>query len=229
MSRHFERDLENLQHELVSLSGNVEQMVINANRALHDRDWELARSVIEGDAAIDQQEVRIEEECLKMLALHQPVAVDLRVVATTMKVNNDLERTADMAVNLAQRAQALVEHPEFAMPELIEQMAEISTGMLRDALDALVAMDAAEARRICGEDAKVDEMNRRVIAELVERMQADPSLVPAAVHCFSASRHLERIADHATNIAEDVIYLVEGEIARHKHPPDDAENHSDWK
>jgi phosphate transport system protein len=215
MSKHFERDLENLQHELLSLSGGVEQMVVKANRALHDRNWELAEQVISADNPIDLHEVRIEDECLKILALHQPVAVDLRRVATTLKVNNDLERIADLAVNIAQRAQALVDFPEFHMPALADQMAELATTMLREALDALVELDSTAARRVCARDDEMDALNRKVIDELVERMQANPKLVPAGIHCFSASRHLERIADHATNIAEDVIYLVEGEIARH--------------
>jgi phosphate transport system protein len=216
MSKHFERDLENLQSQLLSLSGNVEQMVVKANRALHDRNWNLAQQVIEGDNTIDVNEVRVEDECLKILALHQPVAVDLRRVATTFKVNSDLERIADLAVNIAQRAQALVDMPEFLIPERVDQMAELATTMLREALDALVELDSAAARRVCSADDEMDELNRQVIAELVEQMQANPKLVAAGVHCFSAARHLERIADHATNIAEDVIYLVEGEIARHK-------------
>src|SRR5437763_14245950 len=184
MSKHFERDLENLQNELLSLSGSVEQLVVKANRALHDRDWDLAQQVIDADNTIDLHEVRIEDECLKILALHQPVAVDLRRVATTLKVNNDLERIADLAVNIAQRAQALVDMPEFAIPEMVDQMADVATTMLREALDALVELDSAAARQVCAADDEVDELNRKVIDELVAQMPATPKLVPAGMHCF---------------------------------------------
>jgi len=215
MSKHLQRDLENLQGLLLSLSGRVEQMIGKAIRALENRDAALARQVIESDPAIDAQEVRIEEECLKLLALHQPVAIDLRRIATVLKVNSDLERMADLAVNIAERAQALVEEPEIEIPEDLGDMVELTTSMVRRALDALVQLDLATARAVCADDERVDQLNRRVITHLIELMESGPDKVQAALHCFSASRHLERIADHATNIAEDVIYLVDGEIARH--------------
>ena len=216
MSKHFERDLDDLKHELLNMSGNVEQMVLKANRSLRDRNEPLAKAVIDADKEIDLQEVRIEEHCLKILALHQPVATDLRRVATTMKVNNDLERIADLAVNVAERARCLIEYPAFTAPPPLDEMADISMSMLGESLDALVEMDVPAARRVCATDNLVDELMRQVIAELQERMQGDPELVAAGLHCFSAARHLERIGDHATNIAEDVIYLVEGEIRRHR-------------
>ena len=215
MSKHFERDLENLQHRLLALSGMVEDLVVKANQALTGRHAQLAAQVVEADTEIDEQEVMIEDECLKMLALHQPVALDLRRIATVMKVNNDLERIADLAVNVAQRSESLQACPEFVVPHKLEAMGHIATGMVRRALDALVAMDSAAAREVCAEDDKVDTLNREIIDELLHVMQAQSWAVPAALDCFSATRHLERIADHATNIAEDVVYLVEGEIARH--------------
>jgi phosphate transport system protein len=216
MTKHFQRDLENLQCELLSLSGAVEQIVNKANRAFCERDAELARDVIRSDRVIDLCEVRIEEECLKMLALHQPVAIDLRRLATVLKVNNDLERIADLAVNLAERALVLADYPEFPIPAGIDEMVVLATNMVHSALNALVALDVEAARRVCAEDDAVDDLNRSIISELQALMQAKSEAVPAALHCFSAARQLERIADHATNIAEDVIYLANGEIARHR-------------
>ncbi|MEM9186155.1 MAG: phosphate signaling complex protein PhoU [Planctomycetota bacterium] len=146
----------------------------------------------------------------------QPVASDLRRVATTLKVNADLERIADLAVNIGERMQFIAGQPELAMPSTIQEMSALTIKMLRDALDALVDLDADRARRVCERDDQVNEYNRLVIAELRDVMKTRSDLVEAALHFFSASRHVERIADHATNIAEDVIYLVEGEIARHR-------------
>ncbi len=218
MSKHFERDIENLQRGLLTMSGHVEEMVGLANRALCERNSVLAQRVIDSDATVDEQEVRLEEECLKILALHQPVAIDLRRVATVMKVNNDLERIADLAVNVAERTRCLVEESDFPIPLKLDRMADLARTMLRDSLDALVAMDEQKARLICKTDDEVDELNRQIIDELQDRMQERTVSISAALHCFSATRHMERIADHATNIAEDVIYLVSGEIARHRVP-----------
>jgi phosphate transport system protein len=152
---------------------------------------------------------------LKNLALHQPVAVDLWRVATILKINGDLERIADRTVNIAERASDLSAFPELAVPKNLEKMVDVSTKMDRSSLDALVELDANLAREICGRDDVVDELNREVIDDLFDVIQSKASLVSAAFHFFSAARHVERIADHATNIAEDVIYLVKGEIVRH--------------
>ena len=166
---------------------------------------------------VDQHEVHVEEECLKMLALHQPVAVDLRRIATVMKVNNDLERIADLAVSIAQRAQAMDDFPAFPIPEQLPRMVVLATQMVRGAMNAFVNMDATAARRIMAMDTSVDQLqprhHRRAAGADAEAARGGA----AAVHCFSAVRHIERIADHATNIAEDVIYLVEGDIVRHQH------------
>jgi phosphate transport system protein len=224
MTKHFVRDLENLQRELLLLSGEVEEIVAKANRALCERNAELAREVVDSDRAIDLHEVCIEEECLKVLALHQPVAIDLRRVATVLKVNNDLERIADLAVNIAGRAEVLVDYPEFPIPDRIDRMVELATKMVHHALRALVDMDLRAARRVCAADDAVDDLNRAIILELQRLMQERSETVPAALHCFSAARQLERIADHATNIAEDVIYLVNGEIARHRADHDETED-----
>lgn len=217
MSKHLQRDLEALEHELLDQSTLVEDMIANACRALRETRPDLAAEVIASDGNVDNQEVRIEEHCLKILALHQPVAVDLRRTATILKINNDLERIADLAVNVAERAQSLAEHPEFMIPPQLERMAQIAITMVRMALDAFVKHDVPIARQVCARDDEVDTMNRNVIGEMYETMRTRPDMIEAALHFFSASRHVERIADHATNIAEDVIYLVDGEIARHKH------------
>jgi len=217
MSKHLERDLEALENELLTQSSLVEDMINQACKALRETRPDVAAEVIASDSQVDHQEVRIEEHCLKILALHQPVAVDLRRTATILKINNDLERIADLAVNIAERAQSLAEHPEFVIPPQLERMAQAAIAMVRMALDAFVDQDVLGAREVCARDQEVDTMNRNVIGEMYETMRTQPEMIEAALHFFSASRHVERIADHATNIAEDVIYLVEGEIARHKH------------
>jgi phosphate transport system protein len=152
--------------------------------------------------------VQIEEECLKILALHQPVAVDLRRIATVMKITGELERVADKAVNFAERTCGLLPGPEIAVLDKLKEMARIALEMLHCAIDAYVALDSGMARKVCAKDDTVDELNREIIRS--------PDLVEASMRLFSASRHLERVADHATNIAVDVVYLVEGEIIRHQ-------------
>jgi phosphate transport system protein len=216
MSKHLQRDMDNIHREVLSLSAIVEEMIDKATLSLSTRRRELATEVIETDDIVDQREVRIEEECLKMLALHQPVAIDLRRVATVLKVNNDLERIADLAVNIAERSRNIDEYPDFPIPETLSHMVAMSTQMVRSALDAFVNLDATAARRIMMMDDDVDRHNCDIIEELQTLMQTRPELVPPALHCFSVARHIERIADHATNIAEDVIYLVEGDIVRHR-------------
>ncbi|MGE0757367.1 MAG: phosphate signaling complex protein PhoU [Pirellulaceae bacterium] len=216
MTKHLQRDLETLHQEILTLSASVEEMIDKAARALTDRQPDLAEEVIELDTLVDRREVHIEEECLKILALHQPVAIDLRRIATVLKVNSDLERIADLAVNIAERAKALDDFPTYPLPAKLSQMAVIATHMVRGALDAFVNLDAAAARRLIALDQNVDDLNVEIIRDLQNLMQQNPSLVPPALFCFSATRHIERIADHATNIAEDVVYLVEGDIVRHR-------------
>jgi phosphate transport system protein len=216
MSKHLLRDMEKLNNELLAISSMVEEMIDKATQALNDRRYELADEVVNSDPYVDQHEVHVEEECLKMLALHQPVAVDLRRIATVMKVNNDLERIADLAVSIAQRAQAMHEYPAFPIPDQLPRMVSVATRIVRGAMDAFVNIDNAAARRMIAMDAEVDRYNCDFIAELQGIMQQRPELVAPALHCFSAVRHIERIADHATNIAEDVVYLVEGDIVRHR-------------
>lgn len=215
MSKHLERDLEALEQEILAQSSRVEEMITKAYRAIVDRRIDVATEVAASETEINVREVRIEEECLKILALHQPVAVDLRRTATILKVNTELERIADLAVNIAERAISLAEYPNFVVPSKLEQMSVKATDMVHAALDAFVDQDVEAARQVCRRDDEVDSLNRQVIRHLCDTMRERSDMVEAALHFFSITRHVERIGDCATNIAEDVIYLVEGEIARH--------------
>ena len=215
MSKHWERDLDNLQRLLMTLAASVEEAIFKGTRALQERDPSLAREVVEGDSLIDQEENHVENECLKMLALHQPVAIDLRRIIAALKINTDLERMADLAVNIAERALSLAELPRIAVPDKLQRMTDLTTSMVHQSLDAFVMLDAEQARRVIRLDDEIDRYNSEIIDELVRAMQQTPAQVPAFLAFFSAVRQLERIADHATNIAEDVVYLIEGEIIRH--------------
>jgi phosphate transport system protein len=217
MTKQLESDLEQLQRDVLSLAASVEEAISKAIESLQTRDMELAQQVIVGDEPIDQQENRVGEECLKILALHQPVARDLRRIASILMINTDLERMADLAVDIAERAVSLAEGTMIQVPSRLQHMTDLTTTMVRDALDAFVHLDADAARRICKMDDEVDRCNVEIIQEIIDLMRLSPQLIEPGLSLFSATRHLERIADHATNIAEDVIYLVEGEIVRH-HP-----------
>jgi phosphate transport system protein len=216
MSKHLERDLDELKEDLLVLAGSVEEALHKSIRALQERDAELASEVIEGDNQIDEDENRVEENCLKMLALHQPVAIDLRRIAAAMKINGELERMADLAEDIAERAVHLAGLPPIAVPARLQRMTDLTTSMVRQSLDAFVNLDARQARTVCRLDDEVDRFNNEIIAELIAVMRSAPAMVEPGLSFFSATRHLERIADHATNIAEDVVYLVEGEIIRHR-------------
>ena len=217
MTKHLDRELGRLRRDLVEQFGAVEQMIQLAVRSLGERRADLADRVIENDAVIDATDIRIEEECLKLIALHQPVATDMRWLITVVKTNSDLERMADLACNIAERAKALDLHPLFPVPLELSEMVSIALKMVKDALDAFVEFDAKKAVDVIHTDDTVDALNQAVIEQLHEIMKSDSEQIEPAVHCFSASRHLERIADLAENISEDVIYLVEGDIVRHKH------------
>lgn len=221
MSRHLKSDLERLEKRLLLLGSRVEDSVRKAIRALLEGNEGLAQDVIDSDHNFDNEEVEVEEDCLKILALHQPVANDLRFVTACLKINSDVERIGDLAVNIAERAQALRSAVPMPPPPLLAPMMEETTSMLRFCLDSFVRGDVRLARKVLRTDASVDDMNRRTILELIERMRRDSSIVEPAILYLSASKNLERIADHATNIAEDVVYMVEGDIIRHE-PPGDA-------
>ncbi len=214
--KHLERDLDRLKREILAMGAQVEEAIDRSVAALLERDRDLAARVMDGDRALDEREVEIEESCLKVLALHQPVATDLRFIVTVLKVNNDLERMGDLAVNIAERADFLAAHPALEVGFDFREMTEKSREMVRESLDALVRLDTELAHKVGRDDAIVDAMNRDLFAVLQEMMARNPAHVARAVHTLSVSRHLERIADLATNIAEDVIFLVEGEIVRHQ-------------
>jgi phosphate transport system protein len=216
MSKHLQRDLEYLKKELLGIASMVEEATNKAILALTERRPELTEEVICQDDLIDQKEVHVEEECLKALALHQPVAADLRFIITAMKVNNDLERMGDLAVNIAERAAYLSTHEHLAAKLDFPGMAEGVQTMLRNSLDALTNKDTKLARKVLQMDDDIDSANRQMYLTLQNLMHLDPDTVERAVHLLSASRHLERIADLATNIAEDVVYMAEGELIRHR-------------
>jgi phosphate transport system protein len=216
MSKHLERDLDSLQRHILTLAASVEEAIHKAIRSLQDRQTTLAQEVIDGDNAIDQEENHVEEECLKILALHQPVAIDLRRITAALKINTDLERMGDLAEDIAERALELARPPHIAIPDRLQRMTDLTTTMVRQSLDAFVNLDAHLARVVCRLDDEVDRLNKLIIDDLIHLMQRSPDMVEPGLSFFSATRHLERIADHATNIAEDVIYLVEGEIVRHR-------------
>jgi phosphate transport system protein len=215
MPRHLERDLDNLSKELLTMGAMVEDATNKAFLALSQRRTDVAQEVVEGDDAINERENRIEEECLKILALYQPVAIDLRFIITALKVNNDLERMGDLAVNIAERAKTLAELDPAPLPDSLNTLVYNVEAMVRDSLNSLVNMDAQLARKVCEMDDEVDDINRAMYTKMQEVMKKDPGMVERAINTLSVSRHLERIADLATNIAEDVVFLVEGEIVRH--------------
>jgi phosphate transport system protein len=217
MAVHFLRDLSVVKRDLLAIGGLVEAAVAKATSALLERREDLAQAVLDGDDEIDQREVALEEECLKVLALHSPVAADLRFVVAVMKVNNDLERMGDHAVSIAERARDLSRLDRLTTSLDFAGAAQRVRTMVRESLDALVQLDTALAERVGQEDAAVDAFNRTMFDTLEAVMQKDPATVHRAVHLLSASRHLERIADLATNIAEDVIFMVRAEVVRHRH------------
>jgi len=216
MPVHLQREIENLKRDILTLGAITENSVREATRAIKQRDEALARSVIAKDANLDQMEVEIEESCLKILALHQPVAIDLRFIIAVLKINNDLERVGDLAVNIAERALFLATGVEIDVEFDFTKMAVKTQAMLKKSLDALVNLDARLAREVCASDDEVDAMNKQMYLMAQDGMRKYPDQVELLIHLLSVSRHLERIADHATNIAEDVVYMIEGEIVRHR-------------
>ncbi|UCD11434.1 MAG: phosphate signaling complex protein PhoU [Nitrospinaceae bacterium] len=218
---HLQREIDLLKKKILSLGADVEESVRRSVRALATRDSALALRVIDHDIEIDQSEVDVEEECLKILALHQPVANDLRLIIAILKINNDLERIADLSVNIAERAVYLATQDKIDMPFDFPGMADRVQSMLKHSLDALVNADSALARDVCAADDEVDDMNREVYGRVEAAILENPGQLNRLINLLSASRYLERAADHATNIAEDVIYLVEGVIIRHQGPDSD--------
>ncbi len=216
MARTLEIEIESIKKKLLGFCAVVEGNVRDAIKALVMRDTALAAKVIDTDEEIDTMEVEIEEECLKTLALYQPVAKDLRFIIAVFNINNDLERIGDLAVNIAERAMSLAACSEIDIPFDYTKMAEKVLAMVKSSLDSLVHMDPELARRVCEEDNEVDVINRQAQTRVQERIRQFPERVDCLIQFPAISSELERIADHATNIAEEVIYLAKGEIVRHK-------------
>jgi len=208
-------ELDRLEKQLLTLTAVVEESVQLAIKALEDCNYDLARKVVNNDAQVNRMEVELEEECLKVLALHQPVANDLRMIIAILKINNDLERIADQAANISERAIAICELDNKQKHLNIGQMAEKVMDMLEKSLDSLVNADINTARAVLDLDDEVDTIHSQNYQAFKSQVRQDPQLVDQLLNYLTVSRHLERIADLATNIAEDVIYLNEGKIIRH--------------
>ena len=217
MAKHFHKELEKLKKRILSLGAMAEDRVRMAIKAIDTRDAVIADKIIRTDYEIDEMEVEIEEECLKILALHQPVAVDLRFITAVIKINNDLERIADEAVNIARGVSYLSREKQTSYFDFdFSQMVEKTQAMLKSSLDAFVNMDTDLAVKVCIMDDEVDEINGEVHRMVKGAIRDNPEQGEHLINLLLISRHLERIADHATNIAEEVIYLIEGEIVRHE-------------
>jgi len=216
MTTHFCTEIELLKKKILALGALVEESLKKAMTALESRDARLARGIIDHDEEIDRMEVELEEDCLKVLALYQPVAIDLRFIVAVLKINNDLERIGDLAVNIAQRAETLGAREGVEIGFDYLGMARKAQLMLEKSLDSLVNLDVKLAREVCDMDDEVDEMHRQMFLHVQDSIRARPDQMDQFLQYLSVTRHLERVADHSTNIAEDVIYMVEGEIVRHR-------------
>jgi len=212
---HFQKELEKLKENLLRMAALVEKVISDAVQSLMKRDSELAQKTITSDDAINDLEIAIEEMCLKLLALRQPMAIDLRFITAAMKIVTDLERMGDQAVNIAERAISLNQEPQLKPYIDLPRMAEIVQSMVKDVLDAFVKQDSKLARSVCERDDLVDGLNDQVFRELLTYMISDSKTITRAVHLMIVSRCLERIADHATNIAEDVIFMVDARVIKH--------------
>jgi phosphate transport system protein len=215
METHFQQELNSLKEELLRMAGLTEQAIVHAIDALVKRDTPLADKTIREDKAINEMELEIDDLCLKLLALHQPMAADLRFITSAMRINIELERIGDLAVNIAERVLSLNQEPQLKPYIDLPRMAEITKMMVKDVLDAFVQGDADLARAVCERDDQVDDLNDQVFRELLSYMLSDTRTITRAVHLIIVSRYLERIADHATNIAEGVIFMVNARVVKH--------------
>jgi phosphate transport system protein len=216
--RHFQEELEALQGRLLEMGGLAEERVRAAIQALVSRDVALIDQVLYGDEPINRLHIEVDERCFKLLALHQPMAADLRAVIAAVKINSDLERVGDLAVNIAEAAKRYALHPPVKKLIDIPRMGDIAQAMLRDALDSYVRRDMTLARHVLNEDDRLDGLKTQIFRELLTYMLQDPATVEPALDLILISRHLERIGDHATNIAEDVIFMVSARDVRHQGP-----------
>ena len=215
MQRHFHEELEALKQTLLAMGGLVEDQIRRVMKALLERDDVMAQEVVERDRQVNTYDVEVDEQCVSLLALYQPAAGDLRFITTAMKIVTDLERIGDQAVNIAQRVLELNREPQLKPYIDLPRMAEQAQRMVKESLDAFVGRDTALARQVCGEDSEVDLLKEQIFRELLTFMMEDPRTIPRAIRLILISRFMERVADHATNIAEMVVYLVEGKMVRH--------------
>ena len=218
MQRHFDEELTDLKQKLLRMGALVETQVRQALTALVDRDEDLAKKVIENDRQVNTLDVDIDETCLELMALYQPAARDLRFVTTAMKISTELERMSDLAENICERAIELNQEPQLKPYIDIPLMAERATKMVWEAIDAFVRGDSVMARKVLKDDDHVDELNEQIFRELLSFMIENPQTITRAIRLSFISKYIERIADHATNIAELVVYMVEGKIIRHTIP-----------
>lgn len=216
MTRRFENEIEKLKQKLLAIGSQVEGMLGKAVESVDSLDVEIFKQVKEQDKIVDQNEVELEEDCLKILALHQPVATDLRFIVSALKINNDLERIGDLAVNIAQLSKYLADEEPMEAPFSFKEMSAKVRVLLKNSLDSLVQMDSQLAHQVCIDDDEVDDYHRKMYGKVYAAIEKTPKRAKALIHYLSISRHLERTADYTTNIAEDVIYMVEGEIIRHQ-------------
>ena len=216
MPKHLQRQIEQLKQKILFVGSMVEAAIANAVAALVHRDESIARKVLEEDAEIDRMEVDVEEDCLKILALYQPVAVDLRFVVAVLKINNDLERMGDLAKNIAKRVLYLSRVDRVDVPVDFRAMAVRAQDMVKRSLDALVSADSSLAHRVRQDDDELDNMRRAIHEKIRAAIRAKPDQTETLMKLYSVAKHLERLGDMATNVAEDVIYMVEGDIVRHQ-------------
>ncbi|MEK7826026.1 MAG: phosphate signaling complex protein PhoU [Nitrospirota bacterium] len=215
MTRHFDEEMELLKQKILRMGAMVEDQISSSIKAMIERNSELAKKVIENDHLVNALDVEIDEDALRLLALHQPAAGDLRFITTAMKISTELERMSDLAENISERVTELNEELQIKPYIDIPRMAEWSQKMVAESLDAFVRRDSALGRKVCADDDFIDDLNKQVFRELLSFMIEDPRFIATAIRISFISKYLERIADHATNIAELAVYLVEGKIIRH--------------
>ena len=215
MAKHLQKELDKLKIKLLSLGAAVEESVQKSVKSVLSRDIILAKEILDSDELIDKLEVEVEEEALKILALYQPVANDLRMVVAILKINNDLERIGDLSVNIAEQSYFLGQQKNLQLPFDFHTMADKTAKMLKKSLDSLVQVDADLAYEVCYSDDEVDKIHRGLYPTIYSEIKKDPNNVEIMIRFLSMSRNMERIADYTTNIAEDVIYMINGSIVRH--------------
>jgi len=215
VTNRLHKEIDRLKKKILAQVAAVEENLHMAVQSLEKRDVALARDVVAADLIIDKQEVDLEEECLKILALHQPVAADLRFIIAVLKINNDLERISDLAVNISERVFSIADWKQIDLPFDFSLMGRKVQDMVRRSIDALISLDSVCAYKVCRDDDDIDALNREMYKIIGDAVRRNPDDIAGLLHLLGVSRYLERIADHATNIAEDIIYMIDGEIVRH--------------